>query len=139
MKRFSLVLACFLLAGVLGAQEKMKDDKKMGMMGKETTVTGEVVDLACFLKNGAKGDGHKACAEACATAGGSLAILTDDGKLYVSILPDDHKSGPNAILVDHVAHKVKATGVVRKHGGVQGIMITKVEMAKIDGMKKEGK
>ena len=103
---------------------------------KESTVKGEVVDVSCYLAHGKDGigDGHKECAAACAKNGGMLGILTKDGTLYVSVLPDDHKTGPNAILMDHVSHNVEATGIVRKKGGVNGIMITKVDMV---GEKKE--
>ena len=73
----------------------------------------------------------------CAKNGGTLGILTDNDKLYISILPDDRSGGPNDKLMDHVAHKVKATGIIRSKHGVQGMMITKVEMAETE--KKEEK
>jgi len=47
--------------------------------------------------------------------------------LYVSVMPDDHKAGPNDILMSHISQKVSATGMVRAKNGVRGIMITKVE------------
>ncbi len=101
-----------------------KTQKKMA--AKETAVTGEVVDVSCYLHSGAKGEDHAGCAAACAKAGGALGILTKSGKLYVSMLPDDHKSGPNALLMDHIAHTVTAKGYIRNKGGVNGIMITSV-------------
>jgi hypothetical protein len=132
-----LVCLLFVSVGVMYAQDKMvKDEKKMAKE-KETTISGEVVDVACYMHRGAKGEEHKGCAEACAKGGGSLGILTDDGKLYVTLFPDDHAAGPNAMLMDHISHKVKATGMVRSKGGVAGIMITKVEMAKMDEEKKD--
>jgi hypothetical protein len=105
---------------------------------KESTVKGEVVDVSCYLAHGKDGigDGHKECAAACAKNGGMLGILTKDGTLYVSVLPDDHKTGPNTILMDHVSQNVEATGIVRKKGGVNGMMITKVDQV---GEKKETK
>ena len=127
MRKTLMLLAGLLLAVAVMANAQKKSEK-------EATVKGEVVDVACYVMGGSKGDDHKACAEACAKAGGSLGILTADGKLYVSLLPDDHKKGPNAILMDHVAHTVEATGYVRTSGGVQGIMIKSVSMAKMDKM-----
>ena len=113
------VLALVMLSAfTLTAQEKKTE--------KEVTVRGEVVDVACYIAHGAIGEDHKDCAEACAKAGGALGILTSDGTLYVSLLPDDHKSGPNAILTDHIAHTVEAKGYVRSKGGVNGIMIKSV-------------
>lgn len=108
-----------------------KEKSKTEKISKETSITGEVVDVSCYLAHGSKGmgDDHKSCAEACAKNGSPLGILEKGGKLYVSVLPDDHSTGPNAKLLDHIAHQVKATGIVRTKGGVNGIMITKVEMA----------
>jgi hypothetical protein len=120
-----MLLGMLLLCSALTmtADDKMKSEK-------EATIKGEVVDVACYLAKGAKGEGHKACAEACAKAGGQLGILTSDGKLYLSILPDDHKSVPNDALMEHIAHNVEAKGYVRSKGGVNGLMITSVAMAK---------
>lgn len=122
MKKQFLFCLSLLLALAVTAQAQKKTEK-------EVTVKGEVVDVACFMMGGAKGEEHKSCAEACAKAGGSLGILTADGKLYVSLLPDDHKKGPNAVLMDHIAHTVEATGFIRSGSGVQGIMIKSVKMA----------
>lgn len=137
MKRMLIVLSiCMLFVSLSafgqGDEKAAKTEKhKMSKAAKEMTISGQVVDVSCYLAHGDKGigDDHKACAEACAKNGGPLGVLTKDGKLYVSVLPDDHSTGPNAKLMDHVAHEVQVTGLVRNKGGVNGIMITKVEMA----------
>jgi len=99
-------------------------------ISKEATISGEVIDVACYLSSGARGPDHIDCAKACAKAGGALGVLTADGKIYVSLLPDDHKNNPNHLLMDHVGHNVDAKGYVRVKGGVNGIMIRSVAMAK---------
>jgi len=127
MKRYLMLPAVLMLALTvpLAAQ-----DMKKKMSEKEVTVAGEVVDVACYLHHGAKGEGHKSCAVACANLGGTLGILTKDGKLYVSLLPDDHSAGPNAQLMDHIADRVEAKGYVRNKDGVRGIMVTSVATAR---------
>ena len=118
------MLFLFLLtvaAGTSPAQEKA--------WSKEMTVSGEVVDVACYMGSGAKGPGHTKCATACAKAGGALGILTADGKLYVSLLPDRHKENPNALLMDHIGKNVEAKGTVHVKSGVSGIMIKSVAEA----------
>jgi hypothetical protein len=95
-----------------------------------TTLTGEVVDVSCYLAHGAKGEGHKKCAEACAKLGGGLGILTSDGKLYISLLSDNHKSGPNAKLMKYIAKQVSVKGEVHSGAGVNGIEVESVAMAK---------
>ena len=44
---------------------------KMGAMksGSEITVTGEVLDLACYLDHGAHGEKHADCAKMCISSG----------------------------------------------------------------------
>ena len=126
MKRASWFVALLLLVFTVALAAQEKEKKKSE---KEVTLKGEVVDVACYINHGAKGEKHAECAEACAKAGGALGILTADGKLYVSLIPDNHESGPNASLMDHIAHQVEAKGFVRSKGGVQGIMITSVAMA----------
>lgn len=122
MRHFMVVILALVLAlAVTSAQEKK--------MSKEMTVAGEVVDVACYLANDAKGPGHVACATACAKAGGALGILTADGKLYVSLLPDDHKKSPNHLLMDFIGKNVEARGYARVKGGVNGLMIRSVAEA----------
>jgi hypothetical protein len=118
---FSLLVLGLFFSAQLVAQEKSA--------GKEMTVSGEVVDVACYLMTDAKGPDHAKCAAACAKNGSALGILTADGKLYVSLLPDDHKNNPNHMLMDHIGHTVEAKGLVRVKGGVQGMMIKSVAMA----------
>ena len=118
-----LVVLMLAVSTSLWAADKMKKEK-------EVSLKGEVVDVACYIAQGARGDKHKDCAEACAKAGGALGILTKEGKLYVSLLPDDHAAGPNAMLMDYIAQDVVAKGFVRSKGGVNAIMIKSVEAAK---------
>ncbi len=133
MKHVLAVLCTIVLLGGIEsatAQEASKAGAaKKSPPAKETTIKGEVVEISCYLAHGAKGDNHRGCGVACAKSGSPLGILTKDGKLYVSVLPDDHKTAPNAILMEHVAHQVEATGIIREKNGLRGMMITKVAMA----------
>jgi hypothetical protein len=129
MKSVTLFALMLILSTGLVLAQGMSKGKGMSSISKqkEVSVKGEVVDVSCYLHNGAKGEGHKDCAVACAKAGGPLGILTADGKLYVSVLPDDHSAGPNDKLMDHIAQTVTAKGMVRSKGGVNGIMIMSVD------------
>jgi len=82
------------------------------------------------MASGARGPGQPACATACAKAGGASGILAPDGKLYVSVLPDDHKHNPNYLLVDHIAQTVEVEGFVWSKDGVNGMTILSVAIAK---------
>lgn len=48
-------------------------------------LTGEVVDLSCYLHKGSKGSGHRACAKMCAKKGLPIGLLTESGELYLLI------------------------------------------------------
>lgn len=92
----------------------------------EATVTGTVVDVTCKFQKGVSGDAHRKCGEVCASAGLPLAILGDDGKLYIPLGPDAGK--PPADLKAHVDHKVTVKGKVVTSSGANGIVITSVSM-----------
>ncbi len=123
-RAIGFLILLVLLVTLLQSQDKPKS------AAKETTITGEVVDISCYLGHGARGEGHKACAESCAKAGGALGILTSDGKLYVSLLPDNHKSGPNEKLMGFIARNVTVNGIIRSSGGVNGVIVKDVAALK---------
>ena len=52
--------------------------------GPKVTVTGEVVDLWCYLEGGDRGAAKRECATACAKAGNPIGILDTKGNLYVT-------------------------------------------------------
>ena len=75
------------------------------------TVTGKVVDAACFMLHvaAATAASHKDCGAACLARGVPLAIATDDGILY---FPSDGNQRLKSLLNAHV----RASGtVVEKH------------------------
>lgn len=100
----------------------------MGVYGQETaTIQGEVLDMSCYLGHGAKGDGHKTCAQMCLEKGLPAGILSEDGKVYL-LLENHSKADAYAKVVEHAAEDVKVTGVVVNKGGVQGIVVEEVEV-----------
>lgn len=48
----------------------------------EEPIVGEIVDQACFLRNGSHGDEHRECAARCLKGGNAAGVLTDAGELY---------------------------------------------------------
>jgi len=94
----------------------------------ETTITGQVVDVNCYITMGASGASHKTCAVACAKAGVALAILSSDGTLYmpVSAKPGDPQ---NSRLEPFAEGKVKVTGTHRMSSGMHTIQIKTIAAA----------
>ncbi|MDD5435791.1 MAG: hypothetical protein PH343_10215, partial [Nitrospira sp.] len=70
------------------------------------TIKGEVVDISCYVAEGAKGADHKSCAVACLDAGEPAGILEDGtGKLYV-VVTMDHTKNPSKKMIPYVAKMV---------------------------------
>ncbi|MHB8420084.1 MAG: hypothetical protein ACYDCL_18570 [Myxococcales bacterium] len=98
--------------------------KKMEKKAGEQTIQGELVDLACYLEHGGRGEKHKACATSCAQSGLPIGLLDKHGKLFLVI--GDHKP-MNAQLADKMGDTVKATGKISTRSGMKLIEISSVE------------
>ncbi len=76
MKKISILLS-IAAVGFMFAFPALADD--------ETTIKGEVLDMACYLDHGAQGEKHAACAEKCISSGLPVGIKDADGKVYLVI------------------------------------------------------
>lgn len=89
------------------------------------TVTGEVVDLACYLAEGARGAGHRECAQKCIASGLPVGIKAED-RLYLVV---GSKHGPaNETLAPLAAKTVTAEGTVTERDGVHLLAVEKVSV-----------
>lgn len=91
------------------------------------SIVGEVVDPACWIVNGAKGEAHKECALACAKAGQVLAILERKTNKLFLIATDRPGEDPNKGVIDYCGTTVLAKGKVFTRGGFTAIQIASVE------------
>jgi hypothetical protein len=96
--------------------------------GKSITITGEVMDPACFLEAGSKsiGKGHFQCAVDCARSGQTLAIYDRDHDLIYFIAGELPGKNPNEPLMPYIHKKVDVTGPVYHRAGAYGIVINRV-------------
>ncbi len=94
--------------------------------GKAATIRGTVVDVSCKFGQGLSGAEHKMCAEICADRGLPLAILGDDGKLYVPTSAGMPGDGQNARLKPFAEQRVTVSGKVFAAGGASAIQITDI-------------
>jgi len=91
------------------------------------SVVGEVVDPACWIVNGAKGEAHKECALACAKAGQVLAILERKTNKLFLISTERPGEDPNKGLIDYCGQTVLAKGKFFTRGGFTAIQLSSVE------------
>lgn len=96
--------------------------------GKTVQVTGQVVDVACFVGHDSSGAKHEKCAEACARAGNPLAIYDESAKALYLPVSTDHKN-PNAKLMSFIEKKVTVKGTLLEKAGLKGIAIDTVQVA----------
>lgn len=86
------------------------------------TIRGEVIDVSCYVIEGARGDEHKSCALACLRAGEPAGILEEGtGKIYI-IITEDH-TNPAKKVLPYVAKVVEVTGTINERGGINTIDI----------------
>lgn len=100
-------------------QGKEKPDAAAG-----ETVTGEVVDMMCYVDHGAAGDKHASCAAKCIRGGGPVGI-TSKGKAYLIV--GDHKP-MNDQLAEYAGKTITLKGKVAERDGIS--MIENVEIVK---------
>lgn len=83
--------------------------------GGDVTVTGEVLDMACYLDHGAHGAKHSDCAKKCITSGLPVGLKGTDGKTYLLI--GDHMPA-NDELAKHAAETITVHGKLVERDGI---------------------
>ena len=92
------------------------------------TVTGEILDMKCYMTSGEHGPDHKDCAAMCIKGGSPMGILSDDGKVYLLIQGKD--AGPFEEAKKHAGETVTVTGTLSEKNGVQALILTEVKVKK---------
>ena len=94
----------------------------------EQTLTGEIVDVFCYLSHGKEGlgSGHAGCAKKCIQNGLPVAIKVGD-QLYLASMADHNPA--NAKLADLAGQQVTVRGKLLEQDGQRLIAITQVEKA----------
>ena len=91
----------------------------------KTTMSGELVDLGCYLGHGGAGAKHAQCAKMCVKNGQPLGLVTKGGLFLVVGGHEDEK--PFNEAKEKAGENVKLTGKLIKKDGVQAILVEKVE------------
>ena len=112
----ALVSIAWLAAPARSAEEK-------------TTVTGEVVDSACYIKMGARGESHRECAQKCADAGIPLALVEDGTGKVIWLASVNDAETPNKTLRPHAGRKVTIRGSWAERGGARILLVESVKPA----------
>ena len=93
------------------------------------TVTGEILDMKCYMTSGAHGETHKDCAAMCIKGGAPMGILAEDGKVYL-LIEGKNDSGAFEEAKKHAGETVTVTGTLSEKNGVQALIVTEVKPKK---------
>ena len=127
MKRMLVVAMTVILAtsAIALAGDEAKKEKAAPV-----TLTGEVLDLYCYMGHpeSATGADHAKCASACIGKGLPIGFLTADGTIYL-IIGKDHESA-NAAVTEWVGKQSTLTGYVKEQKGMKAIELVSIAAAK---------
>ena len=114
---------------VVGTQVALAHDEPAAGAQGDQTLTGEVVDVMCYLSHGKKGlgMGHADCGKKCVQSGLPVAIKVGD-HLYLAAKADHTPA--NAMLANLVGHQVMVHGQILEADGQHLIAVSKVEESK---------
>lgn len=95
------------------------DNKKWLARGKQGTITGEVIDVSCYLQLGKTGPKHADCGGKCVRNGQPAGILTADKKVYVVMAEEHHprRDGQVSVketLASKMGQQITASGMIQE-------------------------
>jgi len=106
------------------AQEHQHGKEKLDTAA-EKTVTGEIVDMMCYVDHNAVGESHgQSCGAKCIKNGGPVGIVSD-GKAYLVV--GEHKP-MNDQLAEYCGKTVTLKGKLADRGGIA--MLENAEVVK---------
>jgi|SRR6267143_1004755 len=111
-------IAVVIVAAFSALAHEGHDDKEKLATGETKKITGEVVDMACYVDHNATGEKHADCAKRCITSGLPVGLKADDGKTYLLI--GEHKPLNNE-LAQYAAKKITVEGKVVSRDGINMI------------------
>ena len=108
-------------------------NKKVLETGKQATVTGEIVDVSCYLQLGKRGEAHVACGSKCIANGQPIGIVDSDDHLYI-VMPEEHhprRDGQvqlKTVLGPMLAKTVTLTGMMTEMKGYRALFVQAAEL-----------
>lgn len=126
MKRTNLILTLALAAclSLLALGVALAAESHAG--GKPSVVSGELVDMGCYIGHMAKGEKHTDCAAKCVSGGMPMGVLTSGGKLYLLTMDHDNPDAYNKAK-DFAGKQVKVTGPTHVRNGINTIDVVSAE------------
>src|SRR5260370_20008917 len=119
------VAATFVAALAVAALAIAKEHEHGGDTAASKEVTGEVVDMMCYVDHNAVGEKHgQSCGAKCIKSGGPAGIVSE-GKAYLVV--GEHKP-MNDQLAEYCGKNITVKGKIAERGGIA--MIENAEIVK---------
>jgi hypothetical protein len=96
--------------------------------GKVVTVSGEILDLSCYLQLGKHGDKHSSCGKKCLANGEPLGLVTKEGQVYL-LMAEEHDPRRDGgvtfrkAATDNFAKVMTVTGTETTVNGVKAVYV----------------
>ena len=109
-------------------------NKKVLASGKAMTVTGEVVDISCYLQLGKRGEAHVPCGSKCIEHGQPIGLLDKDEKLYMLFAEEHHPRRDGQVDLKKVfapllAKTVTVTGMMTEMKDYRALFVRSTDLA----------
>ena len=94
------------------------------------TISGEIIDVSCYLQLGKHGEKHRDCGMKCAKNGNPIGLLAADGTVYLLMAEEHHprRDGKTEslqeALIAHMAQVVTVTGAATELNGAQALFVS---------------
>ena len=120
-----IFVVALIISPLALAHDPAEHGKENLSAGAEKSVTGEIVDMMCYVDHNAVGESHgQSCGAKCIKGGGPVGIVSD-GKAYLVV--GEHKP-MNDQLADSCGKSITLKGKLAERGGIA--MIENAEIVK---------
>src|SRR6266851_9004483 len=120
----AMFIAALAISPVVLAEEHQHGKEKSDAAA-EKSVTGEIVDMMCYVDHNAVGESHgQSCGAKCIKNGGPVGIVSD-GKAYLVV--GEHKP-MNDQLAEYCGKSITVKGKLADRGGIA--MLENAEVVK---------
>jgi hypothetical protein len=112
------------------------EHRKVLASGKRVQVTGEIIDVSCYLELGKHGAGHESCAAKCAGNGQPIGLLTRANTVYF-LFPEEHhprRDGQAEIktaMIPLMGKTVTLSGTATMVRGSRGLFLNSADLANV--------
>jgi uncharacterized Zn-binding protein involved in type VI secretion len=108
-------------------------NKKVLESGKPAAVTGEVVDVSCYLQLGKRGEAHIPCGTKCLQNGQPIGLVDAEDNLYIVMAEEHHprRDGEvelKSVFIPLLAKTVTVNGMAVEMKGYRALFVQAAEL-----------